>query len=73
MLSEEQLSLIILTSLYRVASLIKKNKVTMETQKHLSVFSSLCLFLTLLNLMNGSSHVEKKFSERPFLLCKRYI
>lgn len=60
MLSEEQLLSLILTSFYRVASLIKKNKVTMETQKHLSVFSSLCLFLTLLNLMNGSSHVEKK-------------
>lgn len=32
----------------------------------------LCLFLTLLNLVNGVSQVKKDFSECPFLLSKSY-
>lgn len=51
----------------------QKNKVTMETQKHLSVFSSPCLFLTLLNLMNGSSHVEKGHSEKSEKFRKIFL
>lgn len=72
MLSEEQLSFDS-SYVFSQGRIIdqKKNKITMETQKHLQVFSSPCLFLTLLNVMNGSSHVEI-FSECPFLLCKRY-
>lgn len=49
----------------------QKDKVTMETQKHR--FSSPCLFLTLLNLMNGSSYVERFFFLNVLSYCIKDI